>query len=78
MVSILLIGIKMSKILSLFIWLKSRLSEPSTMASIAAVSALAGVQVDSGLVKDILNVGTVGFGVLGFFFKEAKPETVVN
>jgi hypothetical protein len=48
------------------------------MASIAAVSALAGVQVDAGLVKDVLNVGTVGFGVLGFFFKEAKPETVVN
>lgn len=68
----------MSKILSVFIWLKSRLSEPSTMASFAAVSALAGVQVDAGLVKDILNVGTVGFGVLGFFFKESKPETVVN
>jgi hypothetical protein len=78
MVSILLIGIKMGKILSLFIWLKSRLSEPSTMASFAAVSALAGVEVDAGLVKDVLNVGTVGFGVLGFFFKEAKPETVVN
>lgn len=68
----------MSKLLSLFIYIKSRLSEPSTMASIAAVSALAGVQVDAGLVKDVLNVGTVGFGVLGFFFKEAKPETVVN
>jgi hypothetical protein len=68
----------MSKIIALFIWLKARLSEPSTMASIAAVSALAGVQVDAGLVKDVLNVGTVGFGVLGFFFKEAKPETVVS
>jgi hypothetical protein len=78
MVSILLIGIKMGKILSLFIWLKSRLSEPSTMASFAAVSALAGVEVDAGLVKDGLNVATLGFGVLGFFFKEAKPETIVN
>lgn len=68
----------MSKLIALFIWLKARLSEPSTMASIAAVSALAGVQVDAGLVKDVLNVGTVGFGVLGFFFKEAKPETVVS
>jgi hypothetical protein len=62
----------MSKIIAVFNWLKARLSEPSTMASIAAVSALAGVQVDEGLVKDVLNVGTVGFGVLGFFFKEAK------
>ncbi len=68
----------MSKILSLFIWLKNRLSEPSTMASIAAVSALAGVQVDAGLVKDSLNVASLGFGVLGFFFKEIKPETVVD
>lgn len=68
----------MSKLLSLFIYIKSRLSEPSTMASIAAVSALAGVQVDAGLVKDGLNVATLAFGVLGFFFKEAKPETVVN
>jgi len=68
----------MGKIISLFIWLKSRLLEPSTMASIAAVSALAGVQVDAGLVKDGLNVATLAFGVLGFFFKESKPETVVN
>jgi hypothetical protein len=68
----------MGKIISLFIYIKSRLSEPSTMASFAAVSALAGVEVDAGLVKDGLNVATLGFGVLGFFFKEAKPETVVN
>ena len=38
----------MSKLISLFIWLKARLTEPSTMASIAAVSALGGVNVNPG------------------------------
>ena len=68
----------MSKLLGLFIWLKSRLSEPSTMASIAAVSALGGVNVDSGAVQHALNIGTVVFGALGIFIAEAKPKTIVN
>ena len=68
----------MSKLLGLFIWLKSRLSEPSTMASIAAVSALGGVNVDPGAVQNALNIGTVIFGALGFFVAEAKPKTIVN
>ena len=67
----------MSKLLGLFIWLKSRLSEPSTMASIAAVSALGGVNVDPGAVQNALNVGTVVFGALGFFVAEAKPLTKI-
>jgi len=68
----------MSKLLGLFIWLKSRLSEPSTMASIAAVSALGGVNVDPGAVQNALNIGSVIFGALGFFITEAKPLTKVE
>ena len=68
----------MSILLGFFIWLKARLSEPSTMASIAAVSALGGVNVDPGAVQNALNIGTVVFGALGFFVAEAKPKTIVN
>jgi hypothetical protein len=68
----------MGKIVGLFIWLKARLLEPSTMASIAAISALAGVKVDPGQVQDALNVGTLVFGALGFFVSESKPATEVK
>lgn len=68
----------MGRMIGLFIWLKQRLSEPSTMASIAALSALAGVKVDAGLVQDALNVGTVVFGAAGFFVAEQKPKTEVK
>ncbi len=65
----------MGKILGLFIWLKGRLSEPSTHASLAAVAAMAGVNVDPGVIQDWLNVGTLVFGSIGFFVKEKEPET---
>jgi hypothetical protein len=68
----------MGKLLGLFIWLKLRLSEPSTMASIAAVSALGGVNVDPGKVHDAFNIATIVFGALGFFVAEAKPLTKVD
>jgi hypothetical protein len=48
------------------------------MASIAAVSALGGVNVDPGKVQDALNIGSVIFGALGFFISEAKPLTKVD
>ncbi len=62
----------MSKIIAFFNWIKARLSEPSTMASIAAISALGGVNVNPGHIQDALNVGTLLFGTLGFFVKENK------
>ena len=68
----------MSTLLGLFIWLKSRLSEPSTMASIASVLALVGYKLDPGIVQDWLNTGTVVFGALGFFVKEASAITKVQ
>ena len=67
----------MSKLINLFIWLKARLTEPSTMASIAAVSALGGVNVNPGHIQDALNLGTLVFGALGFFVSEAKPLTKI-
>ena len=68
---------KMGKLLSVFIFLKSRLSEPSTYASVAAVMALVGVKLDAGIVQDWINTGTVVFGALGFFVQESKPLTKV-
>jgi len=67
----------MSKIIAFFSWLKARLTEPSTMASIAAVSALGGINVTPGHIQDALNLGTLVFGALGFFVSEAKPLTKI-
>lgn len=67
----------MGKLIAVFIFIKSRLREPSTFASIAAVLALIGVKLDPGIVQDWINTGTVLFGALGFFVKEATPLTKV-
>jgi hypothetical protein len=67
----------MGKLLGLFLWLKARLKEPSTMASIAAVCAMLGVHMDSVIISDWLNTFTLVFGALGFFVAEAKPVTKV-
>jgi len=63
----------MEKVLGAFIWLKANLQQPATMASLAALCQAVGVHYDAGLVQNVLNVATLGFGVLGFFFQEAKP-----
>ena len=52
----------MDKIIAVFIFIKSRLHEPSTMASIAALMALAGIKLEPSIIQDVLNVGTVIFG----------------
>jgi len=67
----------MDKMIAVFIFIKSRLHEPSTMASIAALMVLAGIKLEPGTIQDVLNVGTVIFGSLGFFVKEAQPLTKV-
>ena len=67
----------MGKLIAVFIFIKSRLREPSTFASIAAVLAFLGVKLDPGVVQDWINTGTVVFGALGFFVKEATPLTKV-
>jgi hypothetical protein len=65
----------MGKLLGLFIWLKARLNEPSTHASLAAVLAMVGVQLDASVLHDWLNILTLVFGGLGFFVSEEKPLT---
>jgi hypothetical protein len=67
----------MGKLLGLFIWLKSRLQEPSTLSSIAAVSAMVGFKLDAGMIQDFLTTGTLVFGALGFFVSEKGPLTKV-
>lgn len=67
----------LGKILGAFIFLKARLQEPSTLASISAVLALFGTKIDPGIVQDFLITGTLVFGALGFFVKEQPPVSKV-
>jgi hypothetical protein len=67
----------MGKLLAVFIFIKSRLLEPSTFASIASILALVGYKLDPGIVQDWLTTGTLVFGALGFFVKEASAITKV-
>lgn len=55
----------MNKLIALFSFIKNRLSEPSTYASLAALSAIAGYKVDAGQVQDVMNIGTLVFGAIG-------------
>jgi hypothetical protein len=68
----------MGKLLGLFIWIKPRLQEPSTFASLAAVAAMAGQHVTAEDLNNALNVLTIIFGSLGFFVAESGPVTTVK
>jgi len=63
----------MDKVLGFWIYFQARLAEPSTHASIASLLALAGLNLDVGVVHDGLIALGVLFGGLGFFVKEARP-----
>lgn len=67
----------MPKIMGMFLYLRSRLSEPSSLVSIAALGATVGVKLDASLLQDVLNIVSIVFGMLGFFVSEAKPLTKV-
>lgn len=62
----------MNKLIALFSFIKNRLSEPSTYASLAALSAIAGYKVDAGRVQDIMNIGTLIFGAVGVLAGEGS------
>ena len=49
----------MGKLLGLFIWIKPRLQEPSTFASLAAVAAMAGQHVTAEDLNNVLNVSII-------------------
>lgn len=70
--------LSMGKLLGLFLWIKPRLTEPSSFAALSAVSAMAGHQISAEDVKNVMDVATLVFGALGFFVAEAKPATVVE
>ncbi len=67
----------MGKLLGLFILIKARLKEPSTLTSVAAVLLTFGVHLDPGAVQDWLTTLTLVFSGLGFFVAEKGPETKV-
>ena len=62
----------MNKILKAWNYLMARLKEPSTYASVAALSTMAGVNIDAAPVHDGLTVASVVFGMIGLFASEGK------
>jgi len=68
----------MDKILGVYLYIVQRLAEPSSHASISALLAMGGLQLDHGIVHDVMIAISIMFGSLGFFVKEAKPLTVVK
>jgi hypothetical protein len=63
----------MGKVLGFWVYFQARLAEPSTHASIASLLALAGLNLDVGIVHDSLVALSIVFGGLGFFIKETAP-----
>ncbi len=68
----------MGKILTAYIFLAARLREPSSQAALSAVFLSVGMQYDAGTVHNWLTTLGLGFGVMGIFVKESKPETVIK
>lgn len=62
----------MGKLLAFWNYLQFRINEPSTHASISSLLALAGLNLDDGIVHDVLIVLSIVFGGLGFFVKEGQ------
>jgi hypothetical protein len=68
----------MGEFVGKLLYVFKRLREPSTHASLAALFALAGQSMPDAKWNTIMNGAAVIFGILGVFFKEAKPETDVK
>ena len=62
----------MDKLLGFWNYIQLRLAEPSTHASISSLLALAGLNLDAGIVHDVLIALGIAFGGLGFFVKEGQ------
>ncbi len=48
------------------------------MASLSSCALMVGMNVDQGAVQDWLQTAGLAFGALGFFVKEAAPETEID
>lgn len=68
----------MEDIVGKMLYIFSRLREPSTHASLAALFALMGQSIPDETWNTVINGAAIVFGILGVFFKEAKPETNVK
>lgn len=64
----------MNKFIAAFVYIKARLSEPSTMTALATICVLLNTKIDAEAIQSALNVGTLVFGTLGFFIKEDKAN----
>lgn len=60
----------MSKFKAFIAYFIARFKEPSSLAAISAVSALAGANVDADTLQAVFTVSTLVFGTLSFFIKE--------
>ena len=67
----------MDKALGIFLYLRNRLKEPSTYASLVALCAMFGQQLPDEAIQNVMNVASLAFGALGFLVAEAKPKTIV-
>lgn len=68
----------MGNIVGKLLYVFKRLREPSTHASLAALFAMMGQSIPDEKWNTAMNGAAVVFGILGVFFKEAKPETDVD
>jgi hypothetical protein len=59
----------MGKYDQVFNYIRDRLKEPSTLASLAALCGLARINVDMETLQNILTGSTFLFGILGFAIK---------
>jgi hypothetical protein len=53
-------------------WLAARLQEPSTYAGAAAMLSAFGLTLDSGILHDVMLVGTGLGGLVAFVLPQAK------
>lgn len=67
----------MGKLLGAFIYIQSRLKEPSSHAAVSAILTNFGLSLDTGALHDGMITAGIVFGALGFFVKEAPPLSKV-
>ena len=68
----------MEKLFSAILYMKRKFAEPSSHAALASVCQLAGINLDTGIIHDVVVVLSIGFGGAAFFLNEQKPLTQVD